>query len=1065
MTLFADNAALALFELDQTVLGAEDFDALSNALVHWVLQAGVDGAYVGRPDGHGWIRPGALAGQGMQAYVERTRVSILDTCAEGRGVAGRAWRTRQVQVEALTHAAAGSSEPPAASGTAGWRAAAAVPLVNGQQCVGLLCLFSRDADELTGQRWTTTLSHLRLITGVALDRLRLSAEQGKLRELSLRDPLTGLPNMTALAHHLEQAVPRALRANVPLVIGLLDLDKFKPVNDLFGHDAGDSILRTIAARLRAEMRASDFVARRSGDEFVIVLEDVRKPRRALVSLLERLHERLTQPIEIGNTSWRCGVSLGLALYPVEPLRSPDDALAEADRALRASKLRRNDRGQWWCWASLADTPAGHEATGTSDPDPYSPQGVPELASLSAQLERSAAAIVNDFYERLERQPKSRRILAAMSGAEREHLKSQQIRNLFSLADPCLTEADHRKSALRVGRIHAAVGLDREEMVRSRGTLGAAVYSHLGKSISRDALQVFTRRLNRDLVFQSEAYQHLHGERQDALRNIARHAWSSESYADLITRIVEVLGACDEIGGVAISRPDRQGVFRVEAAAGRILEGHPVERAPAPAGAQPYPGLLETAWRGGKIERSVNIGTDPRMASWRPIAEREGLRSSVAIPLCPFGQAPFAILTLHSQFPGGYTSADQCAFIDLLQTLLAFAMGRVAGQEGSTRPIPYTTRRKWNALLRSDALQMHCQPIVDLKTGRVTKVEMLARLNEGTRLLTPYEFFPALKSEDFFDLYVLGLKQTLEHRSTWLLAGTEIGVSLNLPSSALLDRRYFEATRQALELHGCPPHMLTLELLESEALPGDAGVAAELARFKSLGVMLAEDDLGAGHSSLLRLRELPFDWIKIDRSIVSLAGQNVSNVLSFIYQLTRLGHSIGKSVIVEGVESEALLEACSILGVDAVQGYAIARPMPADQLVEWLAARAATAAVVDESDAPLSAVGKLATLLMWEERLHLIGDSGNAAECAGEISAPDESSMTPDGRSLRQMMCEGCRLPALLAGSEPVLLEAAAAKTAVQALLDALATHGPRSAAYSVARQHLVSVFNAGPPAA
>lgn len=1046
MNTNTDTLIRGLIALDQRVLKSTDFETLLTTLVDWACEAGADGAYVGTPDAQGWLRPGPLAGDGMREYVEGVRASIYDTCDEGRGPAGLAWRTQQAQI-AVPDASS------SAAGVASWRACAAVPLCRDGQCVGVFCLFGRDADCFAAPDWTTALGHVLLVASAELDRLHLGVEHDRLREFSLRDQLTGLPNKTALAHHLERAVPRALRADTPLVIGLLDFDRFKPVNDLFGHEAGDHVLREMARRLQVELRASDFLARLSGDEFVIVLEGVRDPVHVLGPFLDRLHARLAQPVEIGDLSWHCGVSLGLALWPNASMTNPADVLSEADRALRESKLQKDQRTHWWSWASSGTAPAPRGAMpGARESMLYGGDGWPELTSLSEALQRDAAGVVSDFYGRLSRLPKTRMILDALTPAELQHLKSQQIQNLFTLAGAGLTEADHRMMALRVGRIHAMVGLDREELVRSRGILAAAVHSRLGRTAGSEALPVFNRRLTRDLAYQTEAYQHLQDERQDVLLRVARLAWVSESYTDLIHRVVELLGAHDEVAGCSIGRPDRLGVFRVEAASGRILEKHRAECEPGVEDAREGGGLSGSAWRSGVVERCVNVATDPRMGPWRAIAMHEGLRSSAAIPLCQPGHPPMAILTLHSAFPGGYSSADQIAFTDLLQMVLAFAVGRIANQQGQTSAIPYATRQQWATLLRSGALQMYCQPILDLKTGRVTKVEMLARLFDGSRLLTPQEFFPALTSDDFFELYVRGLAQALSDRQLWLRSGIEIDVSVNLPSSALGDIRYFEATQRALATHGCPPGVLTLEILETDALPADVDVPAELARFRALGVELAEDDLGAGHSSLSRLRELPFDWIKIDRSIVNLAGPNTSRVLNFIYQLTRLGHSLGKSVIVEGVEDDALFEAVVILGADAVQGYGIGRPMPAHELVEWMGRRLL---LPDPSAPPRSALGRLARLVIWEERLHLVlGDPG-AAGWLSEIfsTAPAAADVRVPPTKLRAF-CEACPLSKFFVGIEAGSGADTADSSARQALLHAALTHGLGSTAYRIARQRL-----------
>lgn len=1062
MNITSSELFQGILALDQKVLHAADIHALSAALVDWAREVGADGAYVGEPDPQGWIRPETVDGEGMQAYPDRARMSILDTCTDEHGTAGRAWRTQQVQVAVLRDPDDRHDTLDRAGSSANCRVSATVPLCRAGQCVALFSLFGRDADDFSGPDWATALAHIGLIAGVALDRQHLRAEQERLSELALRDPLTGLPNMTALEHHIERAVPRSLRANLPLVIGLLDLDRFKPVNDLFGHEAGDHVLQEMARRLQSGLRADDFLARRSGDEFVLVMEGVEDPVRTLGSFLERLHSRLTEPIEIGHVTWQCGVSLGLALYPNPSTANPAAALLAADAALRSSKAQKGQRQQWWSWAASCGAPdrGRSVAPAGNAPDLYGTAWIPGLTSLSAELQRNAADIVNEFYEHLTGLPKSRVVLEALSGRELQHLKAQQIQNLFALADPGLTEADHCAMALRVGRIHAIVGLDLEELVRSRGILAAAAHSRLEATVHSQALSVLSRRLNRDLAYQAQACQKLQDERQDVLLRIARLAWEVENYADLIGQVVDILGTHDEVAGCSIGRPDRQGVFRVESVSGRTFEKHLAEPERTPkrsvsAGDSTQPqdtGLTGLAWRSGKTQRCINVATDSRMAQWKTIAIREGLRSSVAIPLCQPGHAPMAILTLHSTFPGGYTSADQMAFTDLLQTLLAFAMGRIANLEGATRTIPYAMRQQWAELLRSDALQMHYQPILDLKTGQVTKVAALARLFDGNQLLTPQQFFPALSSDDFLALYARGLAQALSQRDRWSQDGIDLNVSVNLPSGALSDSRYFEVTRHALAEHGCPPERLTLEILETDAFPPDLDVCLELARFKALGVVLAEDDLGAGHSSLARLHELPFDWIKIDLGIVNLAGRNTANVLSFIYQMTRLGHSLGRFVIVEGVEDTALLEAIVILGADAVQGHAIGRPMPAQHLEAWMRSRSG----LPDLRCPQSALGKLANLLIWEERLHLISRDPPAFDRLAEIVKT--AAACPAGRATQPSLescCQGCPLSRFFIDMEFAPMSLAPDIKTRQALLEAAVTHGPHSEAYRLARQRLV----------
>jgi len=699
---------------------------------------------------------------------------------------------------------------------------------------------------------------------------------------------------------------------------------------------------------------------------------------------------------------------------------------------------------------------------------YHPKWAPELLLLSAALRAHAQDIVEQFYQEVCRLPKSAQLINALTEEELQHLKSQQIRNLYTLADPQLTEVEHHAMALNVGRIHAIIGLDKEDLVRSRGILSAALFKLLDDPQHAHALTLLALRLNRDLVYQIEAYQQLRDAHQEVLLHITNLAWSVESYTDMIDQIVGILGNHAEFAGCSIGRPDRQGIFRFESAStGAHMVQYQLDLESAaecvisdaenPLGQGP----TARAWRSGEVECNVNFATDARMRPWMDSARREGFRSSVAIPLSQPGCAPMAVLTLYSAYPGGYSSANHMAFITLLKTLLGFAVTRIENQEGRTSTVPYALRQHWGALLRTPALEMHYQPLRDLNTGRINKVEALARLRDGARLLAPGEFFSALSSEDFLQLYVLGLKQALLQRSRWLQDGITLNVSLNLPPRALCDQRYLKATREALAEHGCAPDVLTLEVLESDALPYGVDAYEELGKYKALGIMLAEDDLGSGHSSLIRLRELPFDWIKIDRSIVSPVGQDPSNVLRFVYQLTRLGHSLGKSVVVEGIENQDMLEACLVLGVDVAQGYEIAKPMAPALLGDWLRQLPA----LPDCSTPKTQLGRLAKLLICEERLHLISEDEQAyAHLAEVISLNGQSSRHGHACSLTGMAnsaCSICPITSFLSDIEAILPNTRQTQEERYALIQAALVSGTRSAAYQSARERLVAQISAG----
>ena len=132
--------------------------------------------------------------------------------------------------------------------------------------------------------------------------------------LSRHDPLTGLPNRAWFRERFGQSLALARRQGNQLALMLLDLDKFKPVNDAHGHAAGDALLQQAAQRMRACVRATDTVGRIGGDEFVLLLQDV-ESAAAACQVAEKIRHSLNQPFMVEGRSLSISATIGLALYP------------------------------------------------------------------------------------------------------------------------------------------------------------------------------------------------------------------------------------------------------------------------------------------------------------------------------------------------------------------------------------------------------------------------------------------------------------------------------------------------------------------------------------------------------------------------------------------------------------------------------------------------------------------------------------------------------------------------------------------------------------------------------
>ncbi|MGH8853997.1 MAG: sensor domain-containing protein [Telluria sp.] len=149
------------------------------------------------------------------------------------------------------------------------------------------------------------------------------------------DALTGLANRTLLWDRLDHAVHLAQRHHTMVAVALIDLDNFKTINDTFGHEAGDVVLKVVARRLHSSVRESDTTARMSGDEFVLVLVD-QPSLRFTLRMAERLRRSLTMPVAFGGNEIPIGASMGVAVFPQDGA-TPQELIRAADMAMYHAK--------------------------------------------------------------------------------------------------------------------------------------------------------------------------------------------------------------------------------------------------------------------------------------------------------------------------------------------------------------------------------------------------------------------------------------------------------------------------------------------------------------------------------------------------------------------------------------------------------------------------------------------------------------------------------------------------------------------------------------------------------
>lgn len=167
------------------------------------------------------------------------------------------------------------------------------------------------------------------------DMMLRSPEQEKERFLAYHDVLTGLPNRAHFDETLRQAMLSPAPAKDMLALMILDLDKFKPVNDLFGHVLGDQLLQAVGQRLLSAIRKSDTVARIGGDEFAVLLQGVHS-EEIVITLASKLVHSIAEPFVVGDHTLQIGASIGIAIYPVDG-QIQEELQKKADEAMYAAK--------------------------------------------------------------------------------------------------------------------------------------------------------------------------------------------------------------------------------------------------------------------------------------------------------------------------------------------------------------------------------------------------------------------------------------------------------------------------------------------------------------------------------------------------------------------------------------------------------------------------------------------------------------------------------------------------------------------------------------------------------
>jgi len=275
-------------------------------------------------------------------------------------------------------------------------------------------------------------------------------------------------------------------------------------------------------------------------------------------------------------------------------------------------------------------------------------------------------------------------------------------------------------------------------------------------------------------------------------------------------------------------------------------------------------------------------------------------------------------------------------LDALAMLLDRAGKKAIVSPACARPEMPPPEELAQAIARQEFVP-YFQPKVTIQNGHLKGLEALARWQHPTRgLLAPLYFIEALEGTPLMEEFtLLMVRQVLDRLLEWKRHGLPpLTVSVNLSADNLAERGFIDRLMALVSNSGVPPSALVWEVTETSVMRQLSQALTNMGRLRLMGFGLAMDDFGIGYSSMQQFARCPFTELKIDRAFVHGAWQ-WPNRHMVLKSALDLGQSLGVATVAEGVETLADWKLLRGLGCDMAQGYLLAKPMPAGELVAWI----------------------------------------------------------------------------------------------------------------------------------
>jgi diguanylate cyclase (GGDEF)-like protein len=242
-------------------------------------------------------------------------------------------------------------------------------------------------------------------------------------------------------------------------------------------------------------------------------------------------------------------------------------------------------------------------------------------------------------------------------------------------------------------------------------------------------------------------------------------------------------------------------------------------------------------------------------------------------------------------------------------------------------------------LRRGQFELFYQPQLKMRTGLICGLEGLVRWRHSQKgLVPPNEFIPFAEQSGFMrELTPWVVAEGAKFAASLIRAQLQLRVSVNVSAQDIESEDFCSKVTAIMQEHKLPAGVLCLEITETGVLSETETALRNLQTISDLGVLLSVDDFGTGYATLKQLQRLPLNEMKIDRSFVSGLHQNRGN-MSIVRATIDLAKQLELTVVAEGVETVTELRTLARMGCDEVQGYFLSKPLPANEIVDWVKAR-------------------------------------------------------------------------------------------------------------------------------